>query len=71
MPSLADGEFGPPPEGEAIEMSTFPDDAQQPAESTNLTGHAVLDDHHNKVGTVSDVLYDDRGEPRWAVVDPA
>ena len=34
-------------------MSTFRDDAQQPAESTNLTGHAVLDDHHNKVGTVA------------------
>ena len=35
-----------------------------------LTGHVVVDDHHQKVGTVSDVLYDDRGEPRWAVVDP-
>lgn len=39
-------------------------------EAANLTGHTVLDDHHNKVGTVSDVLYDDRGDPRWAVVDP-
>jgi hypothetical protein len=36
----------------------------------SLTGHAVLDDHHQKVGTVSDVLYDERGEPRWAVVNP-
>jgi hypothetical protein len=36
----------------------------------SLTGHQVLDDHHQKVGTVSDVLYDDRGEPRWAVVNP-
>jgi hypothetical protein len=36
----------------------------------SLTGHTVLDDHHQKVGTVSDVLYDDRGEPRWAVVNP-
>ena len=39
-------------------------------ESTNLTGHAVLDDHHQKVGTVSDVLYDERGSARWAVIDP-
>jgi hypothetical protein len=36
----------------------------------SLTGHQVLDDHHQKVGTVSDVLYDERGEPRWAVVNP-
>ena len=41
-----------------------------PGESTNLTGHDVLDDHHQKVGTVSDVLYDERGDPRWAIVDP-
>jgi PRC-barrel domain len=58
-------------------MSTLPppDDAEQahdvePGEPKNLTGHAVLDDHHQKVGTVKDVLYDDRGEPRWAIVDP-
>ena len=56
-------------------MSTFPDDPSQDAqhrqgEPTNLTGHAVLDDHHQKIGTVSDVLYDDSGEARWAVVDP-
>jgi len=51
-------------------MSTFKDEAENHAEPTNLTGHDVLDDHHNKVGTVSDVLYNDRGEPRWAVVDP-
>ena len=53
-------------------MSTLPGDAEResPGESTNLTGHDVLDDHHQKVGTVSDVLYDERGDPRWAVVDP-
>ena len=51
-------------------MSTFRDDAEHRDEPTNLTGHAVLDDHHNKVGTVSDVLYDERGSARWAVVDP-
>src|SRR5215212_336846 len=51
-------------------MSTFRDDSGGRATSSNLTGHAVLDDHHMKVGTVSDVVYDDAGTPRWAVVDP-
>src|SRR4051794_37872241 len=51
-------------------MSTFRDDAEFHGGSTSLTGHSVLDDHHSKVGTVSDVLYDDDGSPRWAVVDP-
>ena len=50
-------------------MSTFREDAEFGAGS-NLTGHAVLDDHHMKVGTVSDVVYDDAGTPRWAVVNP-
>ena len=30
----------------------------------------MLDDHHTKVGTVSDVLYDETGAAKWAVVDP-
>jgi sporulation protein YlmC with PRC-barrel domain len=47
-------------------MSMFRDDAAVPS----LTGHPVLDEHHMKVGTVSDVVYDDAGNPRWAVVDP-
>jgi len=51
-------------------MSTFREDAERSAEPMNLTGHPVLDDHHQKIGMVSDVLYDDRGQPRWAVVDP-
>lgn len=53
-------------------MSTFPGDAETPhhEEPTILTGHSVLDDHNTKVGTVSDVLYDDGGAPRWLVVDP-
>ena len=49
---------------------SFHEDAERDAEPTNLTGHAVLDDHHHKVGTISDVLYDESGVPRWAVVDP-
>ena len=51
-------------------MSTFRDDTGSHGASSNLTGHAVLDDHHMKVGTVSDVVYDDAGTPRWAVVNP-
>jgi hypothetical protein len=49
---------------------SFHEGAERHAEPTNLTGHAVLDDHHHKVGTISDVLYDESGAPRWAVVDP-
>jgi hypothetical protein len=44
--------------------------AETTPQEVSLTGHNVLDDHHKKVGTVSDVLYDERGEPRWAIVDP-
>jgi hypothetical protein len=47
-----------------------PDRLAGAAQEISLTGHPVLDDHHQKVGTVSDVLYDERGEPRWAVVNP-
>ena len=49
---------------------SFHEGAERHAEPTNLTGHAVLDDHHHKVGTIIDVLYDERGAARWAVVDP-
>jgi hypothetical protein len=38
-------------------------------ESTALTGHNVVDMHNESVGTVTDVLYDDRAAtPMWAVV---
>jgi PRC-barrel domain len=48
-----------------------PDRLAEPSpQELSLTGHPVLDDHHQKVGTVSDVLYDERGEARWAVVNP-
>ena len=34
-----------------------------------LTGHAVFDAHLQRVGTVTDVLYDEREQvPRWAIV---
>jgi hypothetical protein len=48
-----------------------PDRLAEPSlQELSLTGHPVLDDHHQKVGIVSDVLYDERGEARWAVVNP-
>lgn len=51
-------------------MSTFRDDAELTGSAPVLTGHEVLDQQHDKVGTVRDVLYDDTGAPKWAVVDP-
>jgi PRC-barrel domain len=51
-------------------MSTFRDDPGSSGSATSITGHAVLDDQHTKVGTVSDVVYDESGLPRWAVVNP-
>lgn len=47
-------------------------------ESAVYTGHQVLDEHGDKLGTVTDVVYDDPSgvdvavnpEPSWLVVDP-
>jgi hypothetical protein len=33
-------------------------------------GHRVVDDHHRPIGKVTDVIYDDAGIPKWAVVSP-
>jgi hypothetical protein len=33
-----------------------------------LAGRVVVDPHHERVGTVTDVLSDDRAEHQWAVV---
>ncbi len=61
-------------------MSTYPqpeDDrsmsaarAVGDASAPVLSGHEAFDDRHEKIGKVTDVLYDEQGEPRWAVVDP-
>ena len=51
-------------------MSTFRDNTGFGDQPGVLTGHAVLDDQHEKVGTVKDVVYDESGTARWAVVDP-
>ncbi len=39
-------------------------------EAMHATGHPALDEHGTKVGTVTDVLFDREGEPKWAVVNP-
>jgi len=49
---------------------SFHDDERFPGLGPELTGHPVFDQHHDKVGRVSDVVYDESGEPRWAIVDP-
>lgn len=35
----------------------------------HVRGHDVVDPDHRLIGTISDVLYDQQGEPEWAVVD--
>ena len=46
-------------------------------EATVYTGHTVVDGHGRRIGTVSDVIYDDTvadaeggRRPSWLVVDP-
>jgi uncharacterized protein YrrD len=41
-----------------------------PTDHAVLSGHDVFDDHYDKVGTVTDVLYDENGNAKWAVVNP-
>jgi hypothetical protein len=44
-------------------------DSQNDHASRTFTGNVAVDVHHQKIGTVTDVLYDERNEvPRWAVV---
>jgi uncharacterized protein YrrD len=40
------------------------------SEAKHATGHTALDEHGSKIGTVTDVIFDTTGQPRWAVVDP-
>jgi hypothetical protein len=37
--------------------------------TTHFRGHDVVDPDHRLIGTISDVLYGQQGEPEWAVVD--
>lgn len=57
------------------EFSNFEGAAPEPAEiiptdHAVLSGHEVFDDHYEKLGTVTDVLYDEQGAAKWAVVNP-
>lgn len=36
---------------------------------THYRGHDVVDPDHRLIGTICDVLYDQTGDPEWAVVD--
>src|SRR5262245_44585342 len=39
-------------------------------DGAHLLGHRVVDEHHNKIGKVTDVLFDDMtGTSQWAIVD--
>ena len=39
--------------------------------STTFTGRSVLDEHGLSLGSITDVVYDDRGiDPEYLVVDP-
>lgn len=59
-------------------MSTFPEytgpegsaEYGTPSGTAVLAGHEVFDDRHEKIGTITDVLFDETGNARWAVVDP-
>ena len=33
-------------------------------------GHRVVDDHHRPIGKITDVILDEAGTPKWAVVSP-
>lgn len=37
--------------------------------TTHYRGHDVVDPEHRLIGTISDIVYDSHGAPRWAVVD--
>jgi hypothetical protein len=38
--------------------------------SPHVAGLTAIDNEGEKVGTITDVLFDRNGEPRWGVVDP-
>jgi hypothetical protein len=38
--------------------------------ATDVTGLTAIDADGEKVGTITDVVFDRFGEPRWGVVDP-
>jgi hypothetical protein len=51
------------------EVSDGLTDAQRHADAA-YRGHRVVDGHHRPIGKVTDVIYDDTGVPKWAVISP-
>jgi PRC-barrel domain len=51
-------------------MDEQPTAAETGHQGSSLRGHVMIDDRQQKLGTVTDVLYDETGDARWAVVDP-
>jgi hypothetical protein len=51
-----------PPRDPLVAASRNADDAYR--------GHRVVDDHHRPIGKVTDVIYDEVGVAKWAVVSP-
>jgi hypothetical protein len=45
-------------------------DAERQAADAAYRGHRVVDDHHRPIGKVTDVIYDEAGIAKWAVVSP-
>ncbi len=43
---------------------------ESPIDHANYRGHEVIDDHADHVGTVTDVVYSNEGQPQWVVVNP-
>jgi PRC-barrel domain len=42
-----------------------PDETPQ----AGFRGHDVVDPNHRLIGTISDVVYSNEGDPQWAIVD--
>jgi hypothetical protein len=50
-------------------LSDSTSDADRRADDA-YRGHRVVDDHHRPIGKVTDVIYDETGIAKWAVVSP-
>ncbi len=50
-------------------MADSMSDAERRADDA-YRGHRVVDDHHRPIGKVTDVIYDETGIAKWAVVSP-
>jgi PRC-barrel domain protein len=61
---------------EPLRHSTTEDGARHPGSDTErhadyaYRGHRVVDDQHRPIGRVTDIILDETGMPKWAVVSP-